>query len=211
MKYLKSYLKYRESLIIDFSIMNISDINESLNILYNKILKSIDAEEIDIFDTFKLPKEDYSNKLDIDGLSNNSEFINGLSSTGMKKSHVEKTDDYQTFTSQPFKFMMIYRIEANELENPNYILIQVYVDSLKKWDDCKLYKVNGEIKRFYDKLSSKTIEITDGDKNYIYTSGNSNEWVLQNSDQESETFKKTFRKEELEKIINDRKSTVEII
>ena len=53
---------------------------------------------------------------------------------------------------------------------------------MNKWEDVKLYKVNDEVKKFYDKLTSKTIEILDGDENYIYQTSNGNEWTLQNID-----------------------------
>ena len=58
MKHLKSYLKYLESIKFDLAIVNV-DINESLGIYYENILKSIGAEEIDMFDTstFDLTKK----------------------------------------------------------------------------------------------------------------------------------------------------------
>ena len=52
---------------------------ESLNIWHDALLNSIDAEEVNIFDTLKLPTDEYMDKLDIDYLSNNIEFINSLS------------------------------------------------------------------------------------------------------------------------------------
>lgn len=108
--------------------------------------------------------------------------------------------------------MFIYGVENNELENPLYILFQVWNETLKKWDEVKLYKINDDVKKFYDKLSSKTIEITDGSDNYIYTSGNAgNEWNLQNTNMENDTYKKIFRKEELQKLLDEKKVKLEII
>ena len=75
MKYIKGYKKYLESLKFDLSIVNI-DINESLSIWYGALLNSIGAEEMDIFDTFKLPKDDYLDNIDLKYLSDNIEFIN---------------------------------------------------------------------------------------------------------------------------------------
>ena len=210
MKYIQTYRKYLESLKIDVAIINI-DINESLGLYYENILKSIGAEEIDIFDTFSLPKNDFENRLNLDVLTTNTEFINSLSSIGLKKSNPQNSDDLETFLNKPCRFMLIYNIEASELENPKYIIFQSFNDTLNKWEDCKLYKVNGEIKNFYDKLSSRVIEIDDGENKYIYNTSNNNEWSLQNLDKETETFKKYFRKEEFEKFINDNKFKINII
>jgi len=209
MKYLKKYKSYLESLVIDVSLVTI-DINESLGMFYENVLKSISAEEINIYDTFNLPEDDFSDKLNLDLLTTNPEFINSLSSIGLKISSLQNTDDLETFVNKPCRFLFIYRIEANELENPNYLIFQSWNETLGKWDDMKTYKVDGDIKNFYDKLSSKVIEILDGEDVYIYQSANKNEWNLQNIDKESDKFKKYFRKDEFEKFINDNKFTINI-
>lgn len=209
MKYLKNYNTYQESLKLDVSIINV-DINESLGVYYENILKSIGAEEVNIFDVFSLPKDQFVDKLNLDVLTANPEFIHSLSSIGLKKSGLQNTDELETFASKPCRFMLIYRIEANELENPDYIIFQSWNETVDKWDDTKLYKISGDIKNFYDKLSSKVIEIEDGDQKYIYQTSNNNEWNLQNNE-ESDKFKKYFRKDEFEKFINDNKFTINII
>lgn len=211
MKLIKTYKEYKESLVIDFSTQ-IQDLLESMNIWHDAVLSSIKAEEKDIFDELKLPKDFYENRLSLEFLSDNIEFINSLSSLGLKKSQVQDTTDFQTFISKPFKFMFIYNIESNELENPIYIICQVWNETMKKWENVKFYKIHEDIKKFYDKLSSKTIEISDGDKNYIYVSSNgANEWTLQNKEKEDDTFKSVLRQEELEKIVDDRKIKINII
>lgn len=208
MKYLKKYKSYLESLVIDVSLVTI-DINESLGMFYENVLKSIGAEEINIYDTFNLPEDDFSDKLNLDLLTTNPEFINSLSSIGLKISSLQNTDDLETFVNKPCRFLFIYRIEANELENPNYLIFQSWNETLGKWDDMKTYKVDGDIKNFYDKLSSKVIEILDGEDVYIYQSANKNEWNLQNKNG-NDKFKKYFRKDEFEKFINDNKFTINI-
>ena len=210
MKFLKNFKKYQESIKIEFGIINI-DINESLGLLYDNILKSIGAEESDIFDTFHLPKDDFAGKMNLDLLTTNTEFINSLSSIGLKKSNITNSEDFETFFKKPCRFMMIYRVEANELENPNYIIFQPWSETLDKWEDCKLYKVNGDIKNFYDKLSSKVIEVEDGGDKYIYQTSNGNEWTLQNVDKSNDIFKKYFRRDEFESVLRDRKATINII
>jgi len=210
MKYLKSYQQFKESIVIDLQFDAI-DLMESLSIWNDALLKSINAEELDIYDTLKLPKDFYKDRLDLDFLKDNVEFINSLSSVALKKSEVNNTDDYNTFILKPCKFMFIYGVDSNELENPIYILFQTWNDILKKWEEVKFYKVGDDVKKFYDKLSSKTIEIIDGDQNYIYNSNNGSEWILQNSDKENDIYQKTFRKGEFDKLLNDRKVKVTII
>jgi hypothetical protein len=210
MKFIKPYSKFKESLVIDLNFQDVEDLLESLTIWHDALLNSISAKEIDLFDTLKLPSE--LKELEFDTLSDNVEFINSLSSLALKKSQVLNSDDYQTFLNKPCKFMFIYDINSNEIENnPVYLLFQVWNDSLKKWEDLKLYKVNDNAKKFYDKLTSRTIEVVDGDQNYIYQTSNGNEWVLQNLDKENDTFKKVFRREELQQMLKDKNVSINII
>jgi hypothetical protein len=210
MRVIKSYNKFKESLVIDLMMSSV-DILESMNIWHDVLLSAISAEEKDIFDTLKLPKDFYQGRLTLDFLSNNIEFINSLSSLGLKKSPVQNTEEYQTFVNKPCKWMFIYDISSNELENPLYITFQVWNETNKDWEDVKLFKINGDVKKFYDKLSSKTIEVTDGDENYIYITSDGNTWELQNLDKENDVYKRFFRKDELQSLLNDRKVTVSII
>jgi len=210
MRVIKSYNKFKESLVIDLMMSSV-DILESMNIWHDVLLSAISAEEKDIFDTLKLPKDFYQGRLTLDFLSNNIEFINSLSSLGLKKSPVQNTEEYQTFVNKPCKWMFIYDISSNELENPLYITFQVWNETIKDWEDVKLFKINGDVKKFYDKLSSKTIEVTDGDENYIYITSDGNTWELQNLDKENDVYKRFFRKDELQSLLNDRKVTVSII
>jgi hypothetical protein len=208
---MKRYNQFKESLVIDLTFQRVEDLLESLTIWHDALLSSIGAEETNIFDTLKLPEGDFSANLDLDFLSNSIEFINSLSSLALKKSELRNSDDYQTFLNKPCKFMFVYDINSNELENPVYLMMQIWNDTLDKWQEVKLYKVNDDVKKFYDKLTSRTIEIVDADQNYIYTTSNGNEWVLQNSDKENDIYKKTFRKEELEDLIRDKKIKINVI
>lgn len=213
MKYLKKYTTYKESIIVDLMFQNMVELLESLTIWHDALLSSIAAEEVDIYETFHLPVEEYKDKLDLDFLEDHVEFINSLSSIALKKSGLQHSDDYSTFINKPCKFMFIYGINRNELENPEYLLFQSWQEALEKWDDVKCYKVNENIQRFYDKLSSRTIELIDtgSGENYIYNISNANEWVLQNSEKENDTYKKVFRKEELEDFLKNNKIKVEVL
>jgi len=211
MKYLKNYTLYKESILVDLAYQDVIELVESLTIWHDALLSALSAEEVDMFDTFNLPVDDFKDKLDLDALESNVEFINSLSSIALKKSALQHSDDYSTFLNKPCKFMFIYGINRNELENPDYLLFQSWNETLDKWEEVKSYKINDEVKKFYDKLSSRTIELVDGDQNYIYTTNNGNEWVLQNSDKENDIYKKVFRKEEFQDFIKERKIKVNII
>lgn len=211
MNKIKTYNQFKESLVIDLSVQKIEDLFESLNIWHDALLLSIGAEEVNIFDTLKLSVEDFKNRLDIDYFSTSVEFINSLSSIALKKSAVENSEDYETFLNKPCKFMFLYDINSNELENPVYIIIQIYNDLSRKWSDAKLYEIKDDVRKFYDKLTSRTIEIVDGDENYIYSTSNGNEWVLQNIEKVNDIYKSSFRKQELEDLIKNKKIIVNVI
>lgn len=211
LKRLKTYNQFKESLVIDLNFQRIEDLLESLTVWHDALLSSIGAEEVNIFDTLKLPQDIFSDKLDLDILGDNVEFINSLSSIALKKSTLENSEDYQTFLNKPCRFMFLYDINSNELENPVFIIFQVFNETLRKWDDAKIYKIKDDVKKFYDKLTSRTIEIVDGDQNFIYTTSNGNEWVLQNKDNVNDIYKETFRKQELEDLIRDKKIKINVI
>lgn len=210
MKFVKTYNTFKESIQIDIRLIEI-DINESLGLLYDSIMKSIGAEEVDFYDTFKLSKSSFVDKLNLDLLTSNPDFISSLAKNGFKKSSVTNSDDFETFLNKPCRFMLIHRSDQSELQNPDFILFQSWNDSLSKWEDLKMYKVSGDIKKFYDKLSSKIIEIEDEGNNFIYSTTNGNEWTLQNPDKESEIYQKYFRKDDFQKLLNDRKVKINII
>lgn len=208
---LKTYNQFKESLVIDLNFQGIEDLLESLTVWHDALLSAVGAEEVNIFNTLKIPERDFADKLDLMSLSDNVEFINSLSSIALKKSPIQNSDDYQTFLNKPCRFMFLYDINSNELENPVYIMMQVYNDTLSSWDTLKIYKIQDDVKKFYDKLTSRTIEIVDGDQNFIYTTSNGNEWVLQNKDAVNDIYKETFRKEELEGLVKDKKVKINVI
>lgn len=209
MKWIKKFKRFQESLVLDLQFDTI-DLMESLNIWHDVLLASISAEQKDILDVIKLGSE-FSEKLDIDTLSENIEFINSLTSIGLKKSPVQNTEDYECFLNKPCKWMFLYNYNSNELENPEFIIFQTWNETLTKWDEAKLYKINDSVKKFYDKLTSRTIEIIDGDQNYIYSTSNGNDWNLQNVDKQNDTYQKSLRKEDLQKLLDDKKVTLNII
>lgn len=210
MKWIKRYLSYKESLkMVDVS--NLSDLMESLSIWEDVLLSSVSAEKVDIYQTLKLPIDEFKSSLDMKSLSDNVSFINSLSSLNLKKSQIQNSDDFESFINKPCKFMLIYDSNSNELENPEYILFQTWNDTLKKWSDCDLFKINDKIEKFYNKLSSKTIEIVDGDQKYIYSTSNGNDWELQNLQAQNDIYTRFFTKKDLQDLIEERKLSINII
>lgn len=212
MMYIKKFNKFVESmqnLNIDVNSQVSSNLMESLKTWHDIILSSIGASLVDLYKEFKLPSNFKID--DISNIADNIEFFNSLNSLGLRKSSIQMSDDYETFVNKPCKFMMIYNFDSNDLENPKYILFQSFNDVLKKWENVKLFKINGDIKKFYDKLTSKTIEVQDKDQNYIYVTSNGNDWELQNIEKENEIYKKFIRKEELQDILDSRGVSINII
>jgi hypothetical protein len=204
--WIKNYATFRESLIIDLVDTGF-DLNESLNIWFDSLLNSIDAKPLDIFSTLQLAK---NTNIDLEVLDKDTEFISKLSNLDLKKSNMQLSSDYETFLDTPARFMFIYDKKQNELETPYYLLLQTFNNAIKKWETTKIYKIGDNIKKFYDQLSSKTIEIEDEGKKYIYETGDGNNWSLL-SVEESPIYKRTFNKEDLEKVIQDRKVKLKII
>lgn len=219
MRWLKDFKAYKESIVIDMGIAKIGDLLESLTIWHDTLLRSVGAEELDLFDTLDIDKNDFDKKmLDLDYLCGvpdqkdpDERFVNALTGKKWKKSEVQNTEDYETFLNKACKFMFIYKEESNELENPLYLMLQTWNESLGEWSEVKLYKFNGEAKRFYDVLSSKKIQIEDGGERYVYSTSNGNDWSMMDTTKENETWPKSIRNEELEKLVDERRVSITII
>lgn len=184
------YVKKYEAFIFGNGI---DDILESLNVLEDSLLNSISAKELNIYDTLELDKSVLVD--DLETIANNPIFMKTIYSSGLKKSDVYDTKDFETFLKDPIKFMFISNINDSDLSNPLYILVQ------SENNQVRFYSVNNNIKNFYDKLSSKVIEIVLADnKKLIYKSGNKNEWVL-SSGMPSNEWAKVIRKDDFFELI----------
>jgi len=201
MKFLKTFESFR---LEEPSTM--SELLEKLSVVEQNILDSVKAELINI-DTFF--NENIS-KNNLDQLIENAEFNKLLRMKGLKRSDVEHTNDYETFLLNPFKYILISDKNKNELQDPDFIIIQTFNSTEQDWNSLKMYKINGEFKNFYDKLSSRTIELEHDGVNYIYQTSNKNEWELTNQ-KETERFPRFVRKEDLLNMINNINESSEIM
>jgi hypothetical protein len=174
-----------------------SELLEKLSVVEQNILDSIKAEQINIesFINGKLPTNN------LDNLINNTEFNDLLRVKGLSRGSIELTDDYETFLLSPFKYLLIKDKEKSELHNPDFIILQTFNSTEQNWNNIKMYKINGDFKNFYDKLTNRTIEIEHDGKNYLYQTSNKNEFDLINQEETNE-FPKSIRKEQLLKMIN---------
>lgn len=175
------------------------------------LLKSIGAKQVLMGDEFNFNSEKFT---DIDSLVQNGEFISKLDKKNYKKNNVEFSQDSETFLEKrsDIKFFLIFKKEDSELDpKPEFIVIQ----SKSKdgaWGAIRMYKIEENIDNFYNKLSSKTIELKKGNMNYIYrTSNGGNDWTLQNIQNKNATFKNIMTNDEIKATVSDGSTTVKII
>lgn len=190
------------------------DILESIVTDSEALLKSIEAEEVNLFRIFNLDESDYDPDIFIEDLYDDNDFNNTLYKRGFKKTNLESSEDSETFIEKTIdiKFFLIYDKDKPEIAKPEYIVFQSKNRNETKWNDLKTYKVNQDMRNFYDKLSTKTVEIKKGDKTYIFSTSNAgNDWQLKNSDDSNDIFKKMMKNDEIKAVLKDADVTITII
>jgi len=215
MRKIKNYNQYLFESIEMVEVFNDADILESIVTDSEALLKSIEAEEIDLFTTFGMSRDDVILS-DIEKLYENEIFNKKLEEGGYKKNEMESTEETETFIEETvqIKFFSIYKKKQSELEQPKYIVYQSKNKKDNSWDTIKAYSVNGDMQKFYSKLTDKTVEIKKGDKTYIYTTSNSgNDWQLQKNqdNQDTKTFKDMMNNDEIKAILVDDDVSITII
>jgi hypothetical protein len=193
-KYIKNYRKFLETLEVNLSddILNVFNLKESLSLSDGDFFNSLSADRLDIYNELNLPK-DFDTS--IENLDRSPYFFNSLNSLGLEKTSLENSEDLETFLIKPFKFFLIYKIPSNILLNPEYIIFQ-NLDS-----QTQIWRLKSDIKNFYDKLTSKTIELVLNDDKWIYTTSNGNDWKLQNIDKSNDDFKIEMTRYEIEELL----------
>ena len=190
------------------------DILESIVTDSEALLKSINAEEVNLFKIFNLNVDSFETHVDIEHLYEDEEFNKQLKSLKYKKTNLEETEESETFIDKTIdiKFFLIHKEEQSELDQPDYIIYQSKKRGEFKWENIKCYKVNEDMRNFYDKLTSKTVEISKGDKKYIYLTSNGGvEWNLQNVNDEDEIFKRDMEDNDIKAILVDEDISITII
>lgn len=197
-------------------IFNDADILESIITDSESLLKSIKAEEVDIYQTFTINPDDFEPHYTINDLYDNDIFNKQLEKNKLKKNELETTEETETFIDDTIvvKFFSIYEKDASELEKPEYIIYQSKKRVEKNWEDVKCYKVNDDMKHFYNKLTNKSVEIKKNGKTYIYVTSNSgNDWQLQKhkDDQETDNFKDYMSNDDIKAILMDDDVSITIL
>lgn len=191
MNYLKKYQLYEKSLEDAKKELKGFQTNLDLQKSLDDLLESIEAIEIktDVIFPFLDDDENLSSLDEID------DFSNELEERGLKHSEIFNTDDFNTFARFPIKWMWIYEEDASDVEVPIYIILQHWAEKKEDWSKIKLYYVQKDITGFLDELSEVKLEIRqkDGDGLWTYHTSNSGEdWVLQNYEKATETFRKNL-------------------
>lgn len=216
MKNIKNYnLFIFENSIEMIEIFNDADILESIVTDSDSLLKSIKAEEVDLYQTFELNPDEFETDFDIEFLYDDNDFNKRLDKMNLLKNTLESSEENETFIDKTviIKFFSVYNKNKSELDQPKYIIYQSKQKG-KDWENVKCYAVNDNMKNFYDKLTNKTIEIKKKDKTYVYQTSNSgNDWILQKheDDQENKIFKDNMSNDDIRAILTNDDTSITII
>lgn len=191
-----------------------ADILESIVTNSETLLKSVNAEEVNLINSFSLDVNHFTEYMTLEQLYENIEFNNALKKMKLRKDDkLESTDESETFIEQTIdiKFFLVHGKNESDLEQPKYILFQSRQKG-KKWTGIKCYIVRDQIRKFYDKLTNKTIEIEKGGKKYIFSTSNAgNNWIIQKNIDTDNTFKDNLSNDEIKEILKDKNIKITII
>ena len=195
-----------------------AEILESIVVDSDILMNTVNAKLINfVGKPFNFDIKKYENNYTLEQLRNNKEFNNILSKMELFISELVFTKNYDTFIIDDIKYMLIHKREnrkLNKLEklsDPSYVIFQTK-NINNEWtrDLIKIYKINGNFSNFYKKLSSKTIELIDDDKKYIYISNGQN-WILKNIENKDEIFKDILSNDDIKVILKENGITITIV
>jgi hypothetical protein len=166
-------------------------INDKLSVKHTSLLRSIKAVEVDLTSEFNLtsviPNE-------LESFYEYIDLHNFLLKYGYKLGSVYDVKDYETFSKDPIKFCFLYDYLATDLDEPEYIFIEI------PNKEIKCYKASKPIVNFYDRLCSRDITITKDGVEYEYITSNGTEWTL-TTENETELFIPYLIKDDMEKLL----------
>jgi len=185
MKHLKEFTQY---------------IKESITTDVDGLLDSINDKKTDFF-ALNLSNDNYTNKT-IENLYDDEDFNNQLFKDNLKKGDLDSTVEIENFLRKniDIKFFFLYNRTDTLLDNPEFLILQYYKD--EKWCPIEIYKIKGNVDEFYDKLTAKTIKLTEDDVTYIYKTSNSgNNWILKDEDKKNDKFKENIETDDIKSLI----------
>lgn len=187
-------------------------LNENISTGIAQLLQSVDAKQVEFYYKLGLNKDKFVDK-DINFIYNDSDFNKALYNKKLKKSELTSTSEMENFLKKQYdiKYFLLIDRDIPKIDTPKYIVLQ-YSKKNMGWSDVYMYKVNGNIRNFFEKMTSRTVEIDDNDTKYVYQTSNSgNNWILQNIDDKTDTFKETLENDELRDILSKKNLELNII
>lgn len=187
------------------SFCNESDLPD-IKIHINDILEPL-KDKIDLFTTFEFNPDEFSLKNNLSDLYNNSNFNKQINKKKLKKGKLESTKDSQTLLNDNYilTFFFIYDKNSIEIEEPKFILLQYYNKSKNELSEIMIFKNHKNINDFYQKLTDSTIEISKGNKTYVYNTSNSgNNWELRNANLVNGKFKDDLDIDQMNNLLKDK-------
>jgi len=183
MKYLQDFYSFKAKRIVEnidgYELPFRVDLRESISTSPDEVLNVIDAKELDLCDELVLNPEEIDLRTELEQFVQNQQFLESIEKLDLKIGDVEKTSDFQTFLSVPMCYVCLYPSGSSDLQDPIMLLVQVWDASTKTWSNMRLFDVEDDFNKFYDELSSKTVEITRDGQTCIYKTTNSgNNWTL---------------------------------
>lgn len=181
MKYLQDFYSYKamKENIDGYELPFRVDLRESISTTPEELLNVIDAKELDVCSELILNPEEIDLRIELEQFIKTQEFLYSIKKLELTIGDVEKTTDFQTFLSVPMTYVCIYPSGSSNLQDPTMLLVQVWEASTKTWSKIRMFDVEDDFSKFYNELSSKTVEITKGGQTYIYKTDNSgNNWTL---------------------------------
>ena len=177
-------------------------IKESITTDVDGLLDSINDKKVDFY-AIHLANDEYMN-IPIEHLYDDGNFNQQLFKDNLKKGEMESTLDIENFLRKDIdmKFFFLYSRNETILDDPNFLILQYYKDN--KWYPIELYKIKGAVKNFYEKLTAKTIKLTQNNDTYIYQTSNSgNNWLLKDNNMKTDKFKENLETDEIKQLIKD--------
>lgn len=186
MRHIKKFKLYEKSLADAKEELNEFQDELDIDTTIKDLVDSVDGLEVEIETIFPFLNGDE----EVEELYDNSKFIDELEERDLKTSEIFNSEDFNTFSRLPIKWIWIYEKDSNDMEMPIFIMLQ-YFDS-EEWSTPRMFYVQEDVNNFLEELSQITLEIRDknSDKKWIYLTSNSGEdWILQNKDDATETFR----------------------
>lgn len=178
------------------------DANElGLKLSFNEWIKASNLAELNFESLFK------NYDTDLEHLLNNPDFLEELSKRNLvaKEMHNSNEIAHLLDSNITFAFIVFADKKNPNIQEPKYVLIQNEDEKIRLF-----YNVE-DVNRFHEKLSSRIVRVKDISTNneYIYmTSNGGMNWVLQNTEDETDRFKKEVSGETLIQL--QKKGDVEI-